>query len=140
MSKYFTLPELLRSDTALRKKIENLPSFEVIFNLNRLANFLDELREAWGGPIRINSGFRSAQLNAAVGGVQGSAHLYGNAVDMVPANGRMAEFEQFLRKWLAGRKWDQCIYESSRTGGRWIHFALYSNKGEQRCKLFSMAV
>lgn len=140
MSRYFKLEEFLVSDTAIRKKISNVPSWEVVANLSRLANFLDEMREAWGSGIRVSSGFRCPALNSAVGGVQNSAHQYGNAVDITPVNGKMAEFEAFLKRWLKGKKWDQCIYESSKTGGRWIHFGLYSNKGEQRCKLFSMAV
>jgi hypothetical protein len=140
MSKYFKLEEFLVSDTAIRKKISNVPSWEVVANLSRLANFLDEMREAWGSGIRVSSGFRCPALNSAVGGVQNSAHQYGNAVDISPVNGKMAEFEAFLNRWLKGKKWDQCIYETSKTGGRWIHFGLYSNKGEQRCKLFSMAV
>lgn len=140
MSRFFRLEEFLVSDTAIRKKISNVPSWEVVANLSRLANFLDEMREAWGSGIRVSSGFRCPALNSAVGGVQNSAHQYGNAVDITPVNGKMAEFEAFLKRWLKGKKWDQCIYESSKTGGRWIHFGLYSNKGEQRCKLFSMAV
>lgn len=140
MSRYFKLEEFLVSDTAIRKKISNVPSWEVVANLSRLANFLDEMREAWGSGIRVSSGFRCPALNSAVGGVHNSAHQYGNAVDITPVNGKMAEFEAFLKRWLKGKKWDQCIYESSKTGGRWIHFGLYSNKGEQRCKLFSMAV
>ena len=139
MSKYFTLQEFLRSDTALRKRIDNTPSWEVIANLHRLASFLDNLREAWGSGIRVSSGFRCPALNAAVGGVSNSAHQYGNAADIVPVNGKMAEFEAFLRRFLVGKKWDQVIYESSRsTGAKWVHVSLYSNKGEQRCKLFGM--
>lgn len=138
MSKYFTLQELLRSDTATKKKIDNTPSWEIVANLHRLASFLDNMREAWGSGIRVSSGYRSPQLNAAVGGVSGSAHQYGNAVDIVPVNGRMDEFERFLKKWLVGKKWDQCIWESSKSGGRWVHFGLYSNKGEQRCKMFGL--
>lgn len=139
MSQYFTLQELLRSDTALRKKIDNCPSWEVVRNLERLAQFLDEMREAWGSGIRVSSGFRSVALNAAVGGVTGSAHQYGNAVDITPVNGKQAEFEKFLKTWLKGKKFDQCIWEQSKSsGGRWVHFSLYSNKGEQRCKMFGL--
>lgn len=139
MSRWFQLEEFLRSDTAVRKRIENLPSFEIIFNLNRLAEFLDEMRDAWGSGIRVTSGFRCPQLNTAVGGVSNSAHQFGNAVDIVPVNGRMAEFEAFLKRWLKGRKFDQCIWESSKsTGSKWVHFGLYSNKGEQRCKMFGL--
>lgn len=139
MSKYFRLEEFLKSDTAVRKRIENLPSWEVVNNLNRLADFLDEMREAWGSGIRINSGFRCPQLNVAVGGVSGSAHQYGNAVDLVPVNGKMAEFEAFLKKWLVGKGFDECLWErNSRTGSKWVHFSLFSNRGEQRCKMFGM--
>ena len=139
MSRYFTLQEFLRSDTAIRKKIDNSPSWEVVSNLSRLAAFLDELRAAWGSGIRVSSGFRCVALNNAVGGVQGSAHQYGNAADISPVNGKMNEFEAFLKKWLKGRKFDQCIWETSKsTGGRWVHFSLYSNKGEQRCKMFGL--
>lgn len=139
MSRYFTLQEFLRSDTAIRKKIDNSPSWEVVSNLSRLATFLDELREAWGSAIRVSSGFRCVALNNAVGGVQGSAHQYGNAADISPVNGKMNEFEAFLKKWLKGRKFDQCIWETSKsTGGRWVHFSLYSNKGEQRCRMFGL--
>lgn len=139
MSRYFRLEEFLKSDTAVRKRIENLPSWEVVNNLNRLAEFLDEMRVAWGSGLRVSSGFRCPQLNAAVGGVSGSAHQYGNAVDIVPVNGKMAEFEAFLKKWLVGKKWDQVIWESSKSSGsRWVHLSLFSNKGEQRCKMFGM--
>ena len=139
MSRYFKLEELLRSDTAIRKKIDNSPSWEVVNNLSRLAAFLDELREAWGSGIRVSSGFRCYALNKAVGGVQGSAHQYGNAADISPVNGKMNEFEAFLKKWLKGRKFDQCIWETSKSSGaRWIHISLYSNKGEQRCKMFGL--
>ncbi len=138
MSKYFTLQELLRSDTATKKKIDNTPSWEIVANLHRLASFLDNMREAWGSGIRVSSGYRCPQLNTAVGGVSNSAHQYGNAVDIVPVNGKMNEFEAFLKRWLKGKKWDQCIWESSKSGGRWVHFGLYSNKGEQRCKMFGL--
>ena len=138
--RYFSINEFLRSDTALKKRIDNTPtSWDIIENILNLALFLDEMREAWGSGIRVSSGFRCPQLNAAVGGVQGSAHQYGNAADISPVNGKMNEFEAFLKKWLKGRKFDQCIWETSKsTGGRWVHFSLYSNKGEQRCKMFGL--
>ena len=139
MSKWFTLQEMLRSDTALRKKIDNSPSWQIVGNLHRLAVFLDNMREAWGSGIRVSSGYRCPALNKAVGGVENSAHQYGNAVDISPVNGRMAEFEAFLKKWLVGKGFDQCIWETSKSSGaKWVHFSLYSNKGEQRCKMFGL--
>lgn len=82
-SKYFKLEELLRSDTALTSSIENLPSWSIVENLRVLAvSVLDPIREAWGQPIVVNSGYRSPELNAAVGGVPTSAHMDGCAVDI----------------------------------------------------------
>lgn len=82
-SKHFKLEELLGSDTALTSSIENLPSWSIVENLRVLAvSVLDPIREAWGQPLVVNSGYRSPQLNAAVGGVPTSAHMDGCAVDI----------------------------------------------------------
>ena len=82
-SKYFRLEELLRSDKAMAAQIENLPSWMDVDNLLDLAVLvLDPIREAWGQPLIVTSGYRSPQLNAAVGGVPTSAHMDGCAVDI----------------------------------------------------------
>lgn len=82
-SKYFKLEELLKSDTALANQIENLPSWKDAENLLELATLvLDPIRQAWGQPLIVTSGFRSPQLNAAVGGSPTSAHMEGCAVDI----------------------------------------------------------
>lgn len=82
-SKYFKLEELLKSDTALAAQIENLPSWSDVENLRELSVLvLDPIRQAWGQPLIVTSGFRSPQLNAAVGGVPMSAHMEGFAVDI----------------------------------------------------------
>ena len=140
MSRYFRLEEFLRSDTALKKKIDNTPSWEVIGNLNEMVEqLLDPLREAWGSGIRVSSGFRNATLNRMVGGVSNSAHLYGLAVDVVPVNGKMDEFEAFLKRWLpkSGRNWDQVIFETS-GGSRWVHIGYRKGDGSQRRKVFGL--
>lgn len=82
-SKYFKLEELLKSDTALAAQIENLPSWSDVENLKELSVLvLDPIRQAWGQPLIVTSGFRSPQLNVAVGGVPTSAHMEGCAVDI----------------------------------------------------------
>lgn len=82
-SKYFKLEELLKSDKALAAQIENLPSWEDVENLRDLAILvLDPIRYAWGQPLVITSGYRSTELNTAVGGVPTSAHMEGCAVDI----------------------------------------------------------
>lgn len=83
MGKYFSLDELCHSDTAKSKGIDNTPSEEVKKNLDALIeNVLDPLREAYGKPIYINSGYRCSELNKAVGGVSTSEHQSGRAADI----------------------------------------------------------
>ena len=139
MSKYFKLEELLYSDTAQKKGIQNLPSWEVIENLKELTVLLDGLREAWGGPISVSSGFRNTELNGAVKGVQRSAHKLGYAADIRPSNGQMERFKKKVVEWVQDKKFDQCILESS-GGTQWVHISLYNQDGEQRCDVFQLNV
>ena len=81
--KYFTIQELTKSATASRKGINNTPDESVKRNLNSLVdNILDPLREAWGEPIIVTSGYRCGRLNKAVGGAAKSQHMYGQAADI----------------------------------------------------------
>lgn len=81
--KYFTIEELTKSATASRKGINNTPDESVKKNLTRLVeNILDPLREAWGAPIIVTSGYRCGRLNKAVGGAAKSQHMYGQAADI----------------------------------------------------------
>ena len=80
---YFTIKELCDSATARAKGIDNTPTADIEVNLRRLVeNVLDPLREAWGRPITVNSGYRCPALNAAVGGSRTSHHLRGMAADI----------------------------------------------------------
>lgn len=80
---FFTFRELTRTGTGL----DNVPDWESISNLRRLGCLLDCVRRIFGGPIRVNSGFRSKAVNGAVGGVPGSAHTKGLAADICAAEG-----------------------------------------------------
>jgi len=135
---YFDLEELLTSSVARQRSIENLPSWEIVENLNQLALFLDGIRAAWGSGIRITSGYRNEKLNVAVGGVLNSVHRYGFAVDMVPSNGKFDTFVEFLKKYLKDKGYDQCIIEKSGKS-KWVHFGLYSPTGLQRKMLFNIS-
>ena len=130
--KYFTLAELLRSETAAVRHIDNTPSFEVVENLARLTEkILDPLRAAYGKPITVTSGYRCEKLNKAVGGVNGSAHLRGDAADLRAAD--MPGFKRFVEAWLraGGAKFDQCLLEKSGTT-EWVHISYCSATGSQR--------
>lgn len=81
--KYFTIAELCKSARAQELKIDNTPTPGIRQNLERLvANILDPLREAWGGPIDVTSGYRCPVVNKAVGGVGNSQHTTGQAADI----------------------------------------------------------
>jgi hypothetical protein len=81
--KHFALTEFTASETAERLGIDNTPPVPVITALNVLVdNVLDPLRELYGAPIVVNSGYRSPALNAMVGGVPSSQHVKGEAADI----------------------------------------------------------
>lgn len=81
--KHFTIKELSHSDTALAKGIDNFPTAEAISNLTKLVdNVLDPLREKYGKPIRVSSGYRNAILNRSVNGATSSQHRLGEAADI----------------------------------------------------------
>lgn len=116
--KYFTLNELIRSTTARSRAIPNIPPPHVIERLEALVDeVLDPIREAWGHPLRVNSGYRSEPLNRAVGGKPASQHLTGDAAD-ITAGSRDANRRLF--EMIRGSRipFDQLIDESAY---RWIH-------------------
>ena len=116
--KYFTIKELTRSTTAELRGIDNTPSQQVINNLTALVeNVLDPLREAWGAPIHVNSGYRCAALNKAVGGVPTSQHILGEAADItVGTRAKNQRLYALLRQ--LDLPVDQAINEHD---FRWIH-------------------
>ena len=134
---YFTINEMIASDTAKVKGIDNSPTIEVRANLVALVEtLLDPLREAWKSPIKVTSGYRCAILNRAVGGSSTSAHLYGCAADIVPLNGKIAEFKEFCRKYFDVRRhlYDQVILEDNGKS-EWLHIGLKTKDGRKRGQL-----
>ncbi len=125
--KHFTLRELTRSETARRRGIDNTPPSSAVKALNDLVdNVLDPLRDAWGGPIRVNSGYRCPELNKAVGGTPYSQHQRGEAADItVGSPSRNRRLLALIKK--LDLPVDQCIDEK---GCRWIHVS--HRKGRNR--------
>lgn len=83
MGKYFTLQEFTKSNAAKKAGIKNIPTEKQINNINKLIdNILDPLREAYGKPIIVTSGFRCDELNDLANGVRGSQHRTGQAADI----------------------------------------------------------
>ena len=132
-SKYFTLEEMTASPTARRLGIGNKPTADIVAALQRLvSNVLDPLREAWGAPIIVTSGYRSVKLNTVVGGARGSQHTYGQAADIRTISDR-PEDNRRLRDLLIrlNLPYDQLIDEY---GCDWLHV---SHRAVNRGQLLS---
>ena len=112
--KYFTPTELMHSNTALDRKIVNIPSWEQLNNLITLGNNMDKVRELLGVPIRVNSCFRGDQLNRSVGGSATSSHLQGLAIDFRCDSLTPKQICEIIRK--SDIQYDQIIDE-----GTWVH-------------------
>lgn len=127
--KYFKLSEFINSATAKRLNIDNLPSFEIVDNLNRLAYYLDGIREKFGKPILISSGYRCQMLNKSVGGVFNSQHQKGLAADLVCSD--MVKLESVLRE--AGG-FDQLIKEHRKgfPNSYWLHVSVCARNDKPR--------
>ena len=136
-SKYFTLNELTRSDTANRLKIDNEPKEEATKdNIKELMLFLDGVREGWteeckdkgygDAAIVVNSGYRSEALNKAVKGSKTSEHMLGTAADIEPKNGRNKEFFEWMKTYVADKQFSQLINEYPDKNGcpSWIHLSI----------------
>ena len=122
LTEHFTLEEMIFSDTAIRRNILNNPSEKEIANLKALCeNVLEPLRLTLGKPIRINSGYRSPELNLAIGGVPTSQHMLGEAVDTTVVGMSINEYFQAIKDFVAlgGIEPDQIIREYS----NWVHIS-----------------
>ena len=143
LSENFTLGEMIASDTAKKLKIDNTPTLADIYHLEELCkNLLQPIRDAYGKPIKVTSGFRCRKLNQAVGGSPTSVHTRGWAVDIKPVSGSYKDFEAFVVDFLMAHpeiKFDQCIRESS-GNSKWLHLGYKNNVGKQRMMLFDLVV
>lgn len=135
LSEHYSLDDLIASETAAREGIDNTPPPEIVANLRVLAQGLERVRAALGGkPFGINSGYRSAALNAAVGGSPTSSHLKGLAADIVcPEFGDPLDVCRAIQE--AGVEVDQLIHEF----GRWCHIAFAPPGAVARRQLLTIA-
>lgn len=133
--KYFTFREFEDSEKARELGIDNrMPEITEAHVVELVDILLDPLREAWGAPLVVSSGYRCPELNEAVGGSETSAHLAGWAADLVPGDGRgVQELVNFAVEWLTATAlpFDQLIDERS-DGSRWLHVGIRNLKGKQR--------
>ena len=140
LSEHFTLAEMCKTSA----KKQNVPNEAQVANLRRLCRWLEELRRRWNNlygegndPIIINSGYRSPEVNKAVGGAAGSNHLTGGAADI-----RVYGMEQAIRyacilldiSDIEQEDFDELIIEK-KGNSLWIHFAVRPNGNRRQVKL-----
>ena len=129
ISKHISYKEATHSDYAKQYKIANKPSSEDIENMELLAEKVFEpLREWVGEPIRVNSMFRSPELNSALKGAPRSSHMKGQAFDITSMGGK-TNLEMF-HYIIENLPFDQLIWEYG-TEPKWLHVS-YVNEKENR--------
>lgn len=142
ITRNFSYCEFEQSDYAYTHGIVNIIStMSVRGAIKELTTtILQPLRDAWGKPITISSGYRCEELNKAVGGSKTSAHMTGYAADIqCDAESDQDLFNAFAKNFLQeqGIPFDQCITEQAGET-KWLHIGLYNNKGEQRRQMFEI--
>lgn len=131
--KYFSIKELTKSATAARKGIKNDPSIEECKSLTALIDrVLDPLREAYGKPIIVTSGYRCPKLNAAVGGSASSQHVKGEAADIRSVADTPEENKKLFDLIVKlGLPFDQLINEYNYD---WVHVSFSPRHRRQKMK------
>ena len=133
LSENFSLAEMIKSETALRQNLDNTPGDAEIENLRQLCvNILQPLRDAYGRGIKVNSGFRHPNVNAAVGGSRTSDHCRGQAADIeIPG---IPNYD--LAKYISENFWfTQVILEFYTPGipdSGWVHVSY--NPADLKCQ------
>jgi hypothetical protein len=132
ISKHLSLAEVSRSETAKRKGISNTPSGEHLENFKKLAeNIFEPIREHFAVPIHISSGYRSKELNAAIGGSLTSQHCQGEAID-IDMDGTSITNAQIFNFIKDNLNFDQMIWEfGTNSNPDWVHVS-YESTGKQR--------
>ena len=132
LSEHLDLSEVIRSESAKRRGISNMPTEEHIKNLKLIAEKIFEpIRANFRQPIRISSGYRSQSLNAAIGGATRSQHSTGEALDIDMDGTALSNKEifNFIKERL---QFDQLIWEfGTDNNPDWVHVS-YSANGNQR--------
>jgi len=132
LSKHLSLAEVKRSESAKRLGISNMPTEQHIKNFKLLAEKVFEpIREHFGRPIHISSGYRSQALNAAIGGSLSSQHCQGEALDL-DMDGTDITNKQVFDFIKDNLEFDQLIWEfGTKDNPDWVHVN-YESTGKQR--------
>ena len=136
MARYFTINEMLKSDVAAKNGINNFKATtpDIIVNCEYTLQRLDKIREIYGKPIIISSGYRCKQLNDLVGGAPNSQHLSGFAVDiqydlnLIEAIKKYGHFDQLI------------LEQKKRSKTKWLHISFKPNIELERKQILNLNV
>ena len=134
LSEHLDLSEVTRSAMAKRLGVSNMPTPEHIENFKKLAeNIFEPIRKHFGVPIMISSGYRSKELNTAIGGAKSSQHLLGQALDLDMDGTPNGVTNKMVFDYIkANLNFDQLIFEfGTKDAPDWVHVS-YNPKGKQR--------
>lgn len=132
LSANFSVSELTRSQTATRKGIDNSPNDEQLANLKALCeNVLQPIRDHFGKPVRISSGLRVPELNAAIGGSTTSDHCKGMAADIEIPGVDNKELAEWIGENLEFRQTILEFYTGEPDSG-WVHVSYDYNDNKQQ--------
>lgn len=143
LSKNFSLQELIKSETAAKNKISNIPDETSLKNLERLATeVLQPIRDKYGYPIRINSAYRGPKLNSLVGGSKTSSHMVGLAADIRATSGSNAKLFTLIKKMIESGEIEvsQLIWEyGTKKEPQWVHVAA-TREGKKKNQILYLGV
>lgn len=134
LSEHLDLSEVTRSDMAKRKGIKNIPTQEHFENFKKLAeNIFEPIRKHFGVPIMISSGYRSKELNTAIGGSLTSQHCTGEAIDIDMDGTSKGVTNKMVFEFIKSNlNFDQLIWEyGNREAPDWVHVS-FESTGKQR--------
>ena len=137
LSPHFKLGEFTESEY---KDVYNIPSHVAIENMKRICGWLEVLRDRYGAPIIINSGYRSPQLNKLVGGVATSNHVTGCAVDIRCNGAEQAIDYAYILKAYAKESlqdFDELFIEKSACGSYWVHFSVRPSGNRRKVRILN---
>lgn len=135
LSEHLDLSEVTRSDMAKRRGLSNMPTPEHIENFKILAeNIFEPIRKHFGVPIFVSSGYRSKELNTAIGGASSSQHLLGQALDIDMDGTKNGVTNKMVFDYIkANLNFDQLINEFDYS---WVHVS-YNPSGKQRKQILN---
>lgn len=124
----FSIKELIKSETANKNKISNIPDITSLdYMLELIYYLLQPIREKLNKPMNISSGYRNAKVNKLVGGASNSQHTKGQAVDFTVKGMTVQQIINFIKS--SGFEYDQLINEYD----KWVHISFVKGKNRKQC-------